>query len=337
MIVEATRRVVAGQSLTYDEAAAVMGEIMDGSPTPAQFGAFMAALSMKGESADEIAAMATVMRDRSRKVEIAGVDLVDTCGTGGDGKQTYNISTAAAFVLAGAGAKVAKHGNRAATSRCGSADVLEALGAKIELSPEAVSNCVKAAGVGFMFAPAYHPAMKFAAPLRREIGIRTVFNILGPLTNPASAKHQILGVNRVELVEKMAAVLSRMGARHALVVHGREGLDELSIAGPSLVAEAKNGRMSAYEVEPRQFGLGTAPLDAIAGGTAQENAATIRSVLSGESGPRRDVLLLNAGAGLVAAGLAADIAAGIRLAARSIDRGAAGNALDGFIAVSNRV
>ncbi|HJN92686.1 MAG TPA: anthranilate phosphoribosyltransferase, partial [Dehalococcoidia bacterium] len=287
MIVESTRQIVAGGNLSFDDAAAVMGEIMDGSPTPAQFGAFVAVLSARGETSDEIAGMATVMRDRARAVNVAGVDLVDTCGTGGDGQNTYNISTAAAFVVAGAGAKVAKHGNRAATSLSGSADVLEALGVKIDLSPEAVAKCIRGAGVGFMFAQTYHPAMKFAAPLRREIGIRTVFNVLGPLTNPAGAKRQVIGVGRPDLVETMAAVLMRLGAEHALVVHGREGLDELSISGPTFVAESRNGRVSNYEIEPGDVGLKPSPIEAIAGGDPEQNASMIRSVLDGEEGPRR--------------------------------------------------
>ncbi len=336
MIVESTRQIVAGGNLSFDDAAAVMGEIMDGSPTPAQFGAFVAVLSARGETSDEIAGMATVMRDRARAVNVAGVDLVDTCGTGGDGQNTYNISTAAAFVVAGAGAKVAKHGNRAATSLSGSADVLEALGVKIDLSPEAVAKCIRGAGVGFMFAQTYHPAMKFAAPLRREIGIRTVFNVLGPLTNPAGAKRQVIGVGRPDLVETMAAVLMRLGAEHALVVHGREGLDELSISGPTFVAESRNGRVSNYEIEPGDVGLKPSPIEAIAGGDPEQNASMIRSVLDGEEGPRRDVLLLNAGAGIFAADLASNMSDAVRLAADSIDGGGARAALASLVELSNQ-
>lgn len=336
MIVGATQEIIAGGRLSFETAAAVMGEIMDGSPTPAQFGAFVAALSARGETSEEIAGMATVMRARARQVDAAG-GLVDTCGTGGDGHNTYNISTAAAFVVAGAGGKVAKHGNRAATSMSGSADVLEALGVKIDLPPEGVAECIRRAGVGFMFAQTYHPAMKFAAPLRREIGIRTVFNVLGPLTNPTGVKRQVLGVGRADLVGTLSEVLVRMGAEHALVVHGKEGLDEVSISGPTLVADARNGEISRYEIEPGDFGLDTAPIEAIAGGDPEQNAAIINSVLNGEEGPRRDVLLINAGAGMFAAGLTPDIASGVRLAAESIDGGKARVALESLVDLSNQV
>ncbi len=336
MIVEATREIIADGRLSFDDAAAVMGEIMDGLPTPAQFGAFVAALSVRGETSEEIAGMATVMRARARTVD-AGGDLVDTCGTGGDEQNTYNISTAAAFVVAGAGGKVAKHGNRAATSLSGSADVLEALGVKIDLPPQAVAECIRRAGVGFMFAQTYHPAMKFAAPLRREIGIRTVFNVLGPLTNPTGAKRQVLGVGRADLVGTMAEVLVRLGAERALVVHGKEGLDELSISGPTLVADARDGQVSRYEIEPGDVGLKLSPIEAIAGGDPEQNAAIITSVLNGEEGPRRDVLLINAGAGIVAAGLTPDIAEGVRLAAESIDSGRARAALESLVELSNQV
>ena len=336
MIVDATREIIADGRLSFDDAAAVMGEIMDGLPTPAQFGAFVAALSVRGETSEEIAGMATVMRARARTVD-AGGDLVDTCGTGGDEQNTYNISTAAAFVVAGAGGKVAKHGNRAATSLSGSADVLEALGVKIDLPPQAVAECIRRAGVGFMFAQTYHPAMKFAAPLRREIGIRTVFNVLGPLTNPTGAKRQVLGVGRADLVGTMAEVLVRLGAERALVVHGKEGLDELSISGPTLVADARDGQVSRYEIEPGDVGLKLSPIEAIAGGDPEQNAAIITSVLNGEEGPRRDVLLINAGAGIVAAGLTPDIADGVRLAAESIDSGRARAALESLVELSNQV
>ncbi|MCY3802235.1 MAG: anthranilate phosphoribosyltransferase [Chloroflexi bacterium] len=336
MIVEATQEIIAGGRLSFETAAGVMGEIMDGSPTPAQFGAFVAALSTRGETSEEIAGMATVMRARARQVD-AGDGLVDTCGTGGDGQNTYNISTAAAFVVAGAGGRVAKHGNRAATSMSGSADVLEALGVKIDLPPEAVAECIRRAGVGFMFAQTYHPAMKFAAPLRREIGIRTVFNVLGPLTNPTGVKRQVLGVGRADLVGAMADVLVRMGAEHALVVHGKEGLDEVSISGPTLVADARGGEVSRYEIEPGDFGLDAAPIEAIAGGDPEHNAAIINTVLEGEEGPRRDVLLINAGAGIFAAGLAPDISSGVAMAAESIDGGKARAALESLVELSNQV
>ena len=322
-------------SLTHREAASAMTEIMDGEATPAQFGAFVAALGMKGETAEEIAAMGTVMRERALRVEVSSGPLVDTCGTGGDGLNTFNVSTAAAFVIAGAGARVAKHGNRAATSQSGSADVLEALGVKIELSPTAVATCIEGCGIGFMFAPAFHPAMKFAAPLRREIGIPTVFNVLGPLTNPAGARRQVLGVARPELVDLMADALARMGTEHALVVHGLEGLDEISIAGPSRVADVRDGVATVDEVAPEDFGLSRAALSEVAGGTAAENAEMVRSVLAGDPGPRTDIVLLNAAAGMVVAGLADDIGTGIQTAREAIASGRAAAGLDRLVAVSN--
>ncbi len=313
-----------------------MTEIMAGEPTPAQFGSFVAALRMKGETAAEIAAMGTVMREQALQVEADVAGLVDVVGTGGDGQNTFNVSTAAAFVVAGAGARVAKHGNRAATSQAGSADVLEALGVKIELAPEAVTACIREVGFGFMFAPFFHPAMKFAAPLRREIGIPTVFNVLGPLTNPAGVRRQVLGVARPELVELMAGVLARMGSEHALVVHGLEGLDELSIAGPSRIVAVRDGAIDIREITPEDCGLERAPLSAVAGGDAAVNAAMLRAVLDGEIGPRADIVLLNAAAAIAVAGLAAEIAAGVAVARESIASGKAAAALDRLVDVSNR-
>ncbi|HJO07167.1 MAG TPA: anthranilate phosphoribosyltransferase [Chloroflexota bacterium] len=336
MIVEATGRIIGGASLTYDEAAAVMTEIMAGEPTPAQFGSFVAALRMKGETAAEIAAMGTVMREQALQVEADVAGLVDVVGTGGDGQNTFNVSTAAAFVVAGAGARVAKHGNRAATSQAGSADVLEALGVKIELAPEAVTACIREAGFGFMFAPVFHPAMKFAALLRREIGIPTVFNVLGPLTNPAGVRRQVLGVARPELVELMAGALARMGSEHALVVHGLEGLDELSIAGPSRIMAIRDAAIDIQEITPEDCGLERAPLSAVAGGDAAVNAAMLRAILDGEIGPRADIVLLNAAAAIVVVGLAAEIAAGVAVARESIASGKAAAVLDRLVDVSNR-
>ncbi len=335
MIVEATGKLLRGESLTYDEAASSMTEIMDGEPTPAQFGAFVTALRMKGETADVIAGMGAVMRERALRVEVDAEPLVDVVGTGADGQNTFNISTAAAFVVAGGGARVAKHGNRAATSQSGSADVLEALGVKIELSPGAVAACIQEAGIGFMFAPVFHPAMKFAAPLRREIGIPTVFNLLGPLTNPAGVRRQVLGVARPELVELMAGALSRLGTEHTLVVHGLEGLDEISIAGPSRMAAVRDGVVNATEIAPEDFGLSRTPLCEVAGGTAAENADMVRSVLAGDTGPRTDIVLLNAAAGMVVAGLTDDMGAGIDLAREAIASGRAATALDRLVEVSN--
>ncbi len=313
-----------------------MTEIMAGEPTPAQFGSFVAALRMKGETAAEIAAMGTVMREQALQVEADVAGLVDVVGTGGDGQNTFNVSTAAAFVVAGAGARVAKHGNRAATSQAGSADVLEALGVKIELAPEAVTACIREAGFGFMFAPVFHPAMKFAALLRREIGIPTVFNVLGPLTNPAGVRRQVLGVARPELVELMAGALARMGSEHALVVHGLEGLDELSIAGPSRIMAIRDAAIDIQEITPEDCGLERAPLSAVAGGDAAVNAAMLRAILDGEIGPRADIVLLNAAAAIVVVGLAAEIAAGVAVARESIASGKAAAVLDRLVDVSNR-
>ena len=334
MIREAIAALVDGRSLTEAEAAAVMEEIMSGEATPAQFGAFVTALRLKGETVDEIAGMARVMREKARRVHVEGV-LLDTCGTGGDARGTFNVSTAAAFVAAGAGARVAKHGNRAMTSRCGSADVLEALGARIDLSPEQVKACLEETGVGFMFAPSFHPAMKFAAGPRREIGVRTVFNILGPLTNPAGAACQVLGVADPSLAETMALVLARLGSRRALVVHGRDGLDEMSISGPTLVCELAGGRVRQYEVTPQEVGLALSDATSVAGGTPEENAAALREVLAGRPGPRRDIVLMNAAAGLVALERAAALAEGVTLAAEAIDSGAARERLERFVAVTN--
>ena len=334
MIREAISALVGGRCLTEAEAAAVMEEIMSGEATPAQFGAFVIALRLKGETVDEIAGMARVMREKAHRVHIEGA-LLDTCGTGGDARGTFNVSTAAAFVAAGAGARVAKHGNRAMTSRCGSADVLEALGARIDLAPEQVKACLEETGVGFMFAPSFHPAMKFAAGPRREIGVRTVFNILGPLTNPAGACCQVLGVADPSLADTMAQVLARLGSRRALVVHGRDGLDEMSISGPTLVCELAGGEVRRYEVTPQEVGLAPSDAASVAGGTPEENAATLREVLAGRSGPLRDIVLLNAAAGLVAFERASTLAEGVALAAEAVDSGAARQRLERFVEMTN--
>lgn len=333
MIREAIDALVSGRSLTQDEAAGAMEEIMTGEATPAQFGAFVTALRLKGETVDEIAGLASVMRAKASRVSYPGA-LVDTCGTGGDGAGTYNVSTAAAFVAAGAGATVAKHGNRAMSSQCGSADVLEALGIKIDLGPEGVQQCLKEVGMGFMFAPAFHPAMKYAAGPRREIGIRTVFNILGPLTNPAGARAQVIGVAIPDLAMKMAEALLRLGSKHALVVHSEDGLDEMSISSASTVCELRDGAISCYSVAPEDLGLSRAGADSIKGGSAQENADWLRGVLKGAAGPGRDMVLMNAAAALVAADLADTLKDGLALAAKSIDSGAALAKLEKFIEVS---
>ena len=333
MIKEAIQSLVSGQSLTMDEAAAVMTEIMSGEATPAQFGAFVTALRLKGETVEEIAGLAKVMRDKASPVKVSG-PTVDTCGTGGDAFGTLNISTTAAFIVAGAGLKVAKHGNRAMTSSCGSADVLEALGVKIDLGPDGVQECLEKAGIGFMFAPAFHPAMKYAVGPRREIGIRTVFNFLGPLTNPAGAQAQVIGVSDEVFAPKMAQVLQRLGSRHALVTHGEEGLDEISICGETKVWEVKGDSSSAYTVTPEEFGFKRASIEDIRGGTVDENAKILRNILRGATGPAREVVLLNAAAGLVAGDLRPDIAGGVELAREVLDSGAALQRLDDFIRVS---
>ena len=320
MIKEAIQALVAGNSLTTEEASEVMEEIMHGEATPAQFGAFVTALRLKGETVDEIVGMAKTMRAKATPV-ITSEPVVDTCGTGGDGLGTFNISTAAAFVAAGAGLKVAKHGNRAMSSHCGSADVLEALGVKIDLNAEQVKKCLEEVGMGFMFAPVFHPAMKYATAPRREIGIRTVFNIIGPLTNPAGASAQVLGVADELLVEKLASVLQGLGCRHALVVHGEDGLDEITITGKTQVSELKDGLITSYSVSPEDFGLSRASLDSLKGGSASENAALLRRILAGAPGPQRDVVIMNAGAVLLAGDRVATLGEGVALAKEVIDGG----------------
>ena len=298
MIKEAIQALVSKRSLTMEEAASVMEEIMGGEVTPAQFGAFVTALRLKGETVDEITGLAKTMRAKAILVAIAE-PVVDTCGTGGDDLNTFNISTVAAFVAAGAGLKVAKHGNRAMSSQCGSADVLEALGVKIDLNAEKVQRCLQEVGMGFMFAPVFHPAMKYASAPRREIGIRTVFNIIGPLTNPAGAKAQVLGVADESLLEKLALVLQSLGCNHALVVHGDDGLDEITITGKTRVCELKCGHIQSYSISPGDFGLSQASLESLKGGSADENAALLRRILAGATGPQRDVVMMNAAAVLL--------------------------------------
>jgi anthranilate phosphoribosyltransferase len=322
------------RDLSEEEAAGVMREIFSGEATPAQLGAFLVALRLKGETINEIAGMARVMREHAVRVDVGDDDLLDTCGTGGDGQGTFNVSTAAAFVAAGAGARVAKHGNRAMSSGCGSADVLEALGAKIALGPEGVADCIRQVGFGFMFAQAFHPSMKHAAGPRREIGVRTVFNILGPLTNPAGATRQLVGVANRHLAPRLAEVLKRLGSRHALVVHGHEGVDEVSLSGPTHVHEVIDGETREYTVSPEEFGLTSAPTGSIRGGTPEQNASIMRRILSGEPGPLRDVVLLNAAGALVAGDIVQDLADGVKAAAAAIDSGAAKQRLEGFVELS---
>jgi len=337
VITEAIDALVSNKSLSFDQAANAMEEIMSVYATPAQFGAFVVGLRMKGETADEIAGMASVMRDKATPVSVSG-DVVDTCGTGGDNSSSFNISTAAAFVAAGAGLKIAKHGNRAMSSKCGSADVLEALGVKIDLGANAVAKCIEEVGFGFMFAPMFHPAMKYAGPPRKEIGIRTVFNILGPLTNPAKAKSQVIGVASRDIGDKMAHVLHRLGTKHSLVVHGKDGMDEISNSGASLVWNiTENGVGEPYEVSPNYFGYETANLDEIRGETPLGNADIIKHILKGDKGPHRNVVVMNAAAALVAGNIAADLKAGALLAEQAIDSGKALEKLEALVQLSQNL
>ena len=333
MIQDAIQILVDGESLSAEQAAAAMNEIMMGEATPAQVGSFLTALRIKGETVDEIAGMARVMRQKSLHVSVDG-PVVDTCGTGGDGSGSFNISTTAAFVVAGAGVTVAKHGNRAMSGSTGSADVLEALGVKIALSPESVARCLSEAGFGFMFAQGYHPSMRFVAGTRREIGIRTVFNILGPLTNPAGADRQVIGIADPSMADRMAHVLRQLGSRKALVVHGSDGMDEITITGPSTVWQLENGEVTEYEVNPGDFGFSISSAESIQATSAEHSARIARSVLAGESGPARDIVLLNAAAALFAAGKAASLDIGVQLAAKSIDSGDAQAKLDAVVELS---
>ena len=326
-----------GRDLGEDEAAAVMREIMEAEATPAQFGAFVLALRRKGETADEVAGMARVMRARALHAPVRARPLLDTCGTGGSGLGAFNVSTAAAFVAAAAGAKVAKHGNRAMTSQSGSADLLEALGAEIALTPERVADCVERTGVGFLFAQAFHPAMKFAAPLRREIGVRTVFNILGPLTNPASANCHVLGAPAVATAGLLAGALARLGVRHALVVSSDEGLDEISVSAPTTLFEVRGAAVERRRVTPRELGVAERALGEVRGGSAEENAEALRRVLGGGgSAALRDIVAVNAGAGLYVCGLAATIRQGTELALAAIGEGEAAARLGAFVEATRR-
>jgi anthranilate phosphoribosyltransferase len=314
--------------LGRERAREVMGEIMRGDATPAQIGGFLVALRAKGETADEIAGCAEAMREHVLPVRPHRDDLVDTAGTGGDGARTLNISTAAAIVAAAAGSAVAKHGNRAVSSASGSADVLEALGFRLDLAPESIARSIDELGFGFMFAPLHHPAMKHAAPVRLELGTRTVFNLLGPLTNPAGARAQIVGVYRPELARTLADVLAQLGARHAFVVHGAHGVDELSPAGPNLVCEVVDGSVSERTIDPIELGIERCDPDELRGGDPQANAEAIRAVLGGAGGGRRDAVLLNAAGAIAASGLAADLREGLELARGAVESGAAAERLE---------
>ncbi len=333
MIQEAIDKLVSGCSLTQESAGDAMREIMAGEATEAQIGSLVTALRMKGETPDEIAGMAKVMRESSLHVEVEG-PLVDTAGTGGDSSNTFNISTTAAFVIAGAGVRVAKHGNRAMSGSTGSADVLEALGVKIDLSPEGVKACLEMVGIGFMFAQVFHPSMRFAAGPRREIGIRTVFNLLGPLTNPAGAKSQLIGVANPELGEKMAHVLGILGSAHSLVVHGADGLDEMTLSGESHVWELKDGNVEAYTVTPTDLGFDKVHSGELRVSSADESAKVLRDVLNGAAGPTRNVVVVNAAAGLLAVDRVRTLNQGVKVASESIDSGIAQAKLDGFIEFS---
>jgi anthranilate phosphoribosyltransferase len=323
MIADLVRKAADRQDLSSDEAQAAMSAIMAGQATPAMIAAFLVAMRMKGETVDEVTAFARVMRAHVLPVKTSRRPLVDTCGTGGDDIKTFNVSTAAAFVAAGAGVAIAKHGNRSVTSKCGSADVLEALGIRFDLPPDRVARCVDEVGIGFMFAPAYHPAMKHAAPVRRELGLRTVFNALGPLTNPAMADAQVLGVYRPEMTELHAGVLKNLGSRRAYVVHGVGGLDELSTLGETRVAELKNGEVRTYTIAPEDLGLRRARPEDLQGRTPEENARTLMAILEGEKGPARDIVVLNAAAAIAAGGKTETLAEAMPLAEESLDSGAA--------------
>ena len=330
MIKEAISMLVDGKSMNTEEAAQVMEEIMTGVVTPAQFGAFVTALRLKGETVEEITGLAQIMRNHSLKVDIVD-PVTDVVGTGGDGCNTFNISTTTALVAAGAGLKIAKHGNRAASSACGAADVLEALGVKIDLTPEQVKQCLNEVGIGFMFAASFHPAMKYAGPPRREIGIRTVFNILGPLTNPASAETYLLGVADGSLVETMAKVLQSLGCKHALVVHGDDGLDEITLTANTRVCEVTGGEIKNYEISPEGLGFSKTGMDSLKGGTAKENAALLKDILNGKQGPQRDIVLMNAAAALVAGKRTRTLREGVETAVESIDSGKAMEKLESLI------
>jgi anthranilate phosphoribosyltransferase len=343
MITDALQRIAnEHESLTREEARAVMTEVFSGSATDAQIAALLVALHMKGETVEEIVGFAEAIRAAAEplplhdasSVSVTAIGpspLVDTCGTGGDATGTFNISTAAAFVVAGAGVRVAKHGNRSLSSKCGSADVMEALGVKISLPSEVLAACLEEVGIVFLFAPAMHSAMKYVQPARRELRLRTIFNLLGPLTNPARASAQVVGVYSLDLVEKVAEALSMLGTHRALVVHGLDGLDEITITSPTRIAEVREGNVRTYEVTPEEFGMQRARLEDISGGDATANAVTIRELLTGRKSPKRDVVLLNAAAALVAAGKAEHLGEALPLAAQSIDSGAAAAKLEALV------
>jgi anthranilate phosphoribosyltransferase len=333
-IQQALQKLLNKQNLTADEMRAVMRQIMSGNATDAQIAGFLIALRCKGETIDEIAAAAQVMRELASKVEVTGDHVIDTCGTGGDGANTFNISTTCAFVVAAAGGKVAKHGNRSVSSSCGSADVLEAAGVNLDLSAEQVSECVNEIGVGFLFAPKHHGAMKYTVGPRREMGVRTLFNLLGPLSNPAGAPNQLIGVFSQEWLEPLAEALKKLGSQHVLVVSADDGLDEISIASPTAIAELKNGIVTTYSIMPEQFGFNRASLAELAITDAPSSLQVVKSVLNNQAGPARDIVCLNAGAAIYAAGIADSLATGIAKAQEVIASGAASAKLDALVAYS---
>ena len=356
MILDALQRIVnRRESLSREEAHAVMSEVLAGKCTDSQISALLVGLHMKGETVEEIVGFAEAIRAAATPIHVQNNSvldasgtgreaLVDTCGTGGDAAGTFNISTVTAFVVAGAGIRVAKHGNRSSTpkataegmaAKCGAADVMEALGINIQLDPAQVGKCLEEVGIAFLFAPAIHSAAKFVQPARRETRLRTVFNLLGPLTNPAGASVQVVGVYALELVEKVAEALSMLGTHRAFVVHGLDGLDEITITGPTRIGEVREGSVHTYEVDPEEFGFERAPLESLSGGDAAENARIVREILGGEKSPRRDVVLMNAAAALVAAGKASHMKDGVALAANSIDSGAASQKLDALVRFTN--
>ena len=348
IITEAVRGLVERRDLTRIEAAAAMDAIMSGAATNAQIAAFLTALRMKGETVEELIGFAQVMRQKAVRVRTKGEEvaaltgtdremLIDTCGTGGDAAGTFNVSTATAFVVAGAGLKVAKHGNRSVSSLCGSADVVEALGVSLELPPAAVARCVDEVGIGFLYAPLLHTAMKHVMAARREMGIRTVFNMLGPLTNPAGANAQVIGVYSAALTDPLARVLAELGTVRAFVVHGADGLDEISNTGQSQISEVREGRVRAFTVRPEDFGVPHATIADLRGGDREENAQMIRNILAGRDGPKRDIVLVNAAAALLVGGKARDLKEGVSLAARSIDSGAAQQKLAALVDFSQQL
>jgi anthranilate phosphoribosyltransferase len=331
----AIKAVIARQDLSGDEMRSVMQQIMTGECTPSQIGGFLVGLRMKGETVDEMSAAARVMRELATRVEISGDHLVDTAGTGGDSSGSFNISTASALVAAAAGARVAKHGNRSMTSNSGSADVLETAGVKLDITPEQVRDCVEQVGVGFMFAPAHHGAMKHAIGARKEMAVRTIFNVLGPLTNPAGAPNQVIGVFDGDLLEPMASVLKQLGSNHVMVVHAEDGMDEISISAPTHVAELKQGEVSIYTVTPSDFGMESASLDELRVDSAEQSLAMIRAVLADSPGPARDIVCLNAGAAIYVSGCADSLAAGVEAARAAISNGKAAAVLQNLVVRSN--